>query len=377
MPVRFLAPIQPAGMRPTGAVTALWLIATGCAAGDPSDLVVSVPTPAPPPSRSPASVPAARLPDGIPLPAHQACVLASDSFTGSQTLFLSRDGGPFASTSGGESAILHIPLGPSAERSAVLQVDASGIFIQGYVRPSLYLHEPTVVAGVLAPQPTARLELIEAARAGGDVHLRLAVPLDSEIELIDEEAVIHSDCDGVSPTPRSFDLRSALSLPPSPGASSLRGGQETPLYVDPREAPRAFLRPDRDVGIEVLDARSGMTKIAWTHDEVVVLGWVPDDDLGPPLYTPTEARIPPEVADPGSPGGIHEVVVCPHDVPLVAVARGEQRTVGAVRAGVALGVGSRHGSLAPVSAWSSPVDSDASARWFTPTADLRDCRRVQ
>lgn len=363
----------PASPRSPGWIWPVLASLAGCGAGDGEQILVTVPIPR---AAAPASPAEAPLPAGIPLPAAEACVLSTDDFAGDETLFLSRNGGPFAITSAGQAAVLHVPLG-AAGRTAVLQVDAASASVQGYLDPPLYLSRPTLVAGALSPLPTTRLELRAAARVGDEVQLTMALPLDPSIELLGEDAMIRGDCDSVSPTPLDFDVRGALSLGETHASASLHRDRVTPLYFDPREAPRALLRPARDVGVEVLEASADFTRIAWTRADVVVLGWVSARDLGPALFTPTESERRPRETRTWGAGGIHEIVVCPHDVPLIAVSSGHKRTVGSLRAGGALGVGSRHGPLTPVSAMASPIDADPRARWLVPTSDLAVCRRVQ
>src|SRR5262249_44252885 len=157
-----------------------------------------------------------------------------------------------------------------------------------------------------------------------------------DVELASGPLRVKRLCGEVALAAGQFEARSVV-----PGGSSddkgrfalLRTGTRIALSVQRGGPAVAFLQvqPGVEESVSVGEATLRQSRIVWWHKTVFVFGWVAATDLRPMTgqgYGTGSGR-----GTGAAPPLTGDVVVCDHELPLVAEAGGERATVGTVRAG--------------------------------------------
>jgi hypothetical protein len=306
------------------------------------------------PARTPTAHAIAGYPDPVePPPA--ACALRGHwAYEEPHELRFREGDPPFATLNEVKDAALSLSQGgPFAE------LDNGEVRVWGFVaRDQLLLHaaKPLLVAGFLAPGPSAVLHWLDASAAGvsfevathGDI--RTAAPVRGV-----------APCDSLSiQDDAKFDARDAIPEV-AQRTAMLPDQQPVPVSTEPGSPPVAWLEYEKGDApvIDVLDTRGDAVRVAvqmhWMDPlkNLVVVGWVPGTSVRP---TPSHG-----VGYGGSwasGGGGHALghrpraetrhVRCTHEVPLVGELGNERHLIGELASGVEIEILPGDGELVPI-----------------------------
>jgi hypothetical protein len=343
---RAMLRIDPRAPRLLAACAVAACAVAACAVAPPQPISVEIP-PAPPASlptasasASAAATPAApQEPALIALPEPAACVLATTRWRGVSSISELRfraDGPVFARVAGVKGS-LHFPPGRAAD-GALLDLVDGGLALRGHLAGadiSLHPTKALVMGEAVIPRGQANL-LWSAATPGA-----LAVTFDPHdgIALVQQPLSATLPCDALSVDVTSIDARAAVPDYKPGKAGLLPVNSAVPLSLTPGGAAFATLTAKNglDAEVTVMERAGKSARILWSHPDSFIFGWIPAASLQSPTT-------PPSLFGYGSGSGsgfgrsIHPIsrAVCPNDVPVVADAGGERRTVGRILAGTTI-----------------------------------------
>ncbi|MDI1442590.1 hypothetical protein [Polyangium sp. 6x1] len=374
---------------PRSPALALLLLLASCASApppppEPQPLVnvpppvAAAPLPAPGPS-PPSPPPETPLPPLVALDAAVACAFDAPRWMGTADitdLALRLGDKPFVRIRGG-AARLSVPVGPAGD--TVLQIRDAGFTVQGHLPAagsSLSPNVPFVLNGFAIPTIFARLAWSE----GKDASLTVTHPGSATLEVLDPPLRATRPCGDVGLDGGSFDADEAV---PGGGESKKQDikaflpGSRVAIAVEPKGKPVARIAVKEATHVTVFESRGGMSRVSLPVDTLVVFGWVKTSDLKPAG----------SLAGYGSGGGgrgvpepafvVKERWRCARDVPLVAEAFGERRTVGAIAKDTPIEVLERAGDEARVQAWTKAIHPVEDAAFLVRAFDLHGCAPVE
>jgi len=309
-----------------------------------------------------------------------ACVLSAQEWSpdGEESVLRLRKGGPPFARAAKGSVQLEIPLGRDTD-SVFVRLERNGWEIAGHLGTDAFSLRPAramVFEGFLVPLPLADLRWDEA-RAG-----ELLVTLSPSRGVKTTATVLRAThpCADVTIDDRSsFDANSVL----PPGARRdgvLRARAGIPLSVEAGGAPVAWLDPPNgDVQVQVMESRGAFVRIAWTHFEEIVFGWVPVGDVRTKGAQATAAYgLLGLLGAGGGTSALSSNVTryrCERDVSLVVDVHGEVVVVGRVLAGTRMDARDRMDGMVRVNLPSTaPVAALPGASFGVPEGDLAGCQ---
>ncbi len=214
------------------------------------------------------------LPFTIPLPTALACRLNDSSLPPqSVVLGLSRSGPGFGIV---RPRSLTVRSGVGAPE-LIVDADANGLLLRAVAvgdSPSLFAGVSMLFNGFLMPRPAQPLLLLRGVEEG----LQVSLSLPPQIVIAGTRSLeARLGCGSLSLQPSSFDSAALTGTPI--GTAYLRG-DAIPIAQSPTERPVATLRPAKtDREVSVLAHEKDQTRISWTLDGVVAIGWVPKTSL--------------------------------------------------------------------------------------------------
>lgn len=259
-----------------------------------------------------------------------------------------------------------------------VRFETSSVRVAGFVdksKVSVHAARPFTVGDYAAPGPKLPMRFV-AAR--GD-RLTFELPLPSHAKpkapLRAERACADLGIDDKT----QFDPRDAIDVPTERGAM-LHEKRMIPLSIEPGKPPVVELRYDSAPGVDVLEQRGKLARVAIRIDSldpathVILFGWVPASALherstgfGGSWATGGD-RMPPR----GRPMKNTKFVSCASETPLEVELAGERRAVGVVLANVVIELLS-DGDFVEVRFPQPNVELAEGARWLVAKAALVQC----
>jgi hypothetical protein len=346
------------------------LVSAGAAAAEPPQAMAENSTvPAPP---SALALP--DLPKAIELTGKRACTWRSSRFRatvgGSGTELRLRKGGPvFARVDGGNVAIT-VPQGNAG--GALVEAGSQGVFVSGIADAAsiaFFPAKPFVMQGLVVPQGSAQLKL--TAANADEVRFKLALP--DEVVVAKGSLEETRPCGDIGADPSTFDSKAPV-FGTRAGSHLLMSGGLAEISKRPDGTRAAMLRiPAEGDFVHTFDEQQGRTLIGWQTSSVMVFGWV------------RSARLQETNVSIGSMGGrgfgrratVRRTAVasvrCEHDLPLIAEAGGEARTVGRILAGTTIRIARWGDARSPIVVDAAGIHQQHGS-FSARTAELRACR---
>ncbi|MDC3957611.1 hypothetical protein [Polyangium jinanense] len=345
----------------------------------PPPLVAIPPPPAAAPPAPPDPPPPEKpLPPPVALDAPVACAFEAAQWSGAAdvtNLALLPDATPFARIRGG-AARLSIPVGPVGD--TLLRIRDQGVTVEGHTPASasvLRANVPIVMNGFAIPTIFAHLGWSTAEGQS----LTVTHPDAEELEVLDPPLRATRPCGDVGLEGDSFSAEDAV---PGGGEAKRKEvkiilpGSPVPLSLEPKGKPVARITLSTATHVSVFESRGGMSRISLPVDTLYVFGWVKTSDLKP-------SRSLTGYGSGGGRGGIRhppfvvkERLRCEHDVPLVAEAGGERRTVGSIGKNTTLEILDRTKDEARVRVWTRVIHMAESTSFLVRSVDISGCSRI-
>jgi hypothetical protein len=298
--------------------------------------------------RAAAPARAGGLPEALVLPGQGGCTLRAAKSSAGVTLEIA-PGVPYARVGQSSSIEVNLPIGRNAPAAGVA-VAAGNVKLTGLATPAalaLYAARPFVVGEVIVPGPNSRLRWGEVGPDRVEVEVELGKEIRSEFRDMKGPLRTWRTCGDLRLTSRgTFDSYDALGGRGFDHAAGLRSSGPVPIAAQPNGPPLAKLVPSRKAALNevtVIDEdEAGWSRIARpATGDLLVVGWVKQKQLGkPPVRDTTMAAFGAGTFKPGAAGGAAvdaaQIYACAKEIPLVAEAGPQRRTVGTVGGGVHL-----------------------------------------
>jgi len=291
---------------------------------------------------------AADLPAALVLPGPSGCTLRAAKSGSGATLEIA-PGVPYARIGQVESIEVTLPIAADAPAAGV-QATVGNVRLRGFATSpglAIYPARPFVVGAVLAPGPQTRLRWGAIARDRAEVEIELARESRTEVRELKGPLRVWRPCADLRLTSRgSFDSYAAFGGRGYDLAAGLKPSTPVPISAQPNGPALAKLVVNRKAALNevtVIDEdEAGWSRIARpTTGDLLVVGWVKQVRLGkPPARDTTFASFSAAGTRPGAPTGASAdpapVFACGKEIPLVAEAGTQRRTVGSIGSGVHL-----------------------------------------
>ena len=288
------------------------------------------------------------LPEALVLPAQAGCTLRAAKSSAGVTLEIA-PGVPYARVAQLGSIEVTLPIGRDAPAAGVVAT-AGNVKLKGLATPAslaLYPARPFVVGEVVVPGPHSRLRWSEVAADRVAVEVELAKEIRAEFRDVKGALRTSRPCADLRLTSLgSFDSYDAFGGRGFDHAAGLRSSSPVPIAAQPNGPPLAKLVPSRKAALNevtIIDEdEAGWSRIARpTTGDLLVVGWVKQKQLGkPPVRETTMAAFGAGAFKPGASGGAAvdaaQIYACAKEIPLVAEAGAQRRTVGSIGGGVHL-----------------------------------------
>jgi hypothetical protein len=224
-----------------------------------------------------------------------------------------------------------IPLG-DAEHPLV-SVDTGYWVLRGFTSRSekaLYLTAPVILGGVVVPMPRAAVHLVSADHAGLTVEYE--APADGTVQLdADLEVRGVATCDIV----QAGDAHRVGNRPEGKIARSEWVAPNLPVQLspEPNVTPSLTFKVNQKTEVLLIDEEADMVRLVVERSSDWLVGWTARANLSKAPAS-HRTRIPRIRMGATSVNGnsLQGLIVCPHDLSVVAEVEGVRRTIGTLRA---------------------------------------------